>query len=48
MTRYGAWTRNDYTDLRDTLIGPADDAQDGGLFPSGWTPETDIAETKGG
>ena len=41
VTRY-AWRPNSYTDLRDTLIGPGGDAQDGdGLFPRGWTPETE-------
>lgn len=39
--RYGIWVRNDYTDLRDRLLGPDDDPQDGGLFPSGWTPESE-------
>lgn len=37
----GAWVRNDYTDLRDRMLGPDDDPQDGGLFPSGWTPESE-------
>lgn len=43
--KIGTWHPNDYTDLRDTLIGPADDTQDGaGLFPSGWTPEHETTE----
>ena len=42
----GAWERNSYTDLRDSIVGPVTD--DGSLFPSGWTPETDTAETKEG
>lgn len=33
----GVWEPNSYTDLHARLIGPATD--DGGLFPSGWTPE---------
>lgn len=40
-TKTGAWARNSYTDLHARIVGPATD--DGGLFPSGWTPETDNA-----
>lgn len=33
----GVWEANCYTMLHARLVGPATD--DGGLFPSGWTPE---------
>lgn len=36
---YGAWCANSYTTLHHTLIGTTTD--DGDLFPSGWTPETE-------
>lgn len=35
----GVWARNSYTALHERLIGSTGDAQDGALFPSGWTPE---------
>lgn len=42
----GVWEANCYTALHASIVGPVTD--DGGLFPSGWTPETDTAETKEG
>lgn len=44
----GVWEANSYTALHEQLVGPIHDTQDGALFPSGWTPEMDAAETKEG
>ena len=44
----GAWERNSYTELHERLVGPIHDTRDGAVFPSGWTPEMDAAETKEG
>ena len=35
----GVWTQNCYSALHASIVGPVTD--DGALFPSGWTPETD-------
>lgn len=37
---YGDWTPSSYTALHASIVGPVTD--DGGLFQSGWTPETDM------
>ena len=37
----GLWAPNSYTALHAALIGSTGDTQDGALFPSGWTPETE-------
>lgn len=43
-TKAHGWHHNDYTDLHRQFIGPID-AHDGtGLFPSGWTPESDTGD----
>ena len=44
----GVWGRNSYTELHERLVGPIHDTRDGAVFPSGWTPEMDAAETKEG
>lgn len=45
----GVWAQNCYSALHSALIGSTGDTADGGLFPSGWTPEMDHpAETKEG
>ena len=44
----GVWERNSYTELHERLVGPIHDTRDGAVFPSGWTPEMDAAETKEG
>ena len=42
----GVWERNCYSALHASIVGPVTD--DGDLFPSGWTPETDEMAVRDG
>ena len=44
----GVWERNSYTELHERLVGPIHATEDGALFPSGWTPETDETAVRDG